>query len=57
MALQPTNVKTYGLLLGLAAATSVLVGYYFDPAHGGWVALQKPRDSAEESSAMRSRAT
>ena len=38
MALQPTNVKTYGLLLGLAAATSVLVGYYFDAAHGGWVA-------------------
>ncbi len=34
MALQPTNVKTYGLLLGLAAATSVLVGYYFDAAHG-----------------------
>ena len=38
MALQPANVKTYGLLLGLAAATSVLVGYYFDATHGGWVA-------------------
>ena len=38
MALQPANVKTYGLLLGLTAATSVLVGSYFDAAHGGWVA-------------------
>ena len=38
MALQPANVKTYGLLLGLAAATSVLVGYHFDAAHAGWVA-------------------
>jgi hypothetical protein len=38
MALQPANVKTYGLLLGLAAATSVVVGYYIDPVHAGWVA-------------------
>ncbi len=38
MALQPANVKTYGLLLGLTAATSVVVGYYFDAAHAGWVA-------------------
>jgi hypothetical protein len=38
MALQPTNVKTYGLLLGLTAATAVIVGSYVDPAHGGWVA-------------------
>ena len=38
MALQPANVKTYGLLLGLAAATSVLVGSYFDAADAGWVA-------------------
>lgn len=38
LALQPANIKTYGLLLGLAAATSVLVGYSFDAAYGGWVA-------------------
>jgi hypothetical protein len=37
-ALQPAAVKTYGLLLGLAAATSVLVGYYIDPSHTGLVA-------------------
>jgi hypothetical protein len=38
MALQPTHVRTYGLLLGLTASTSVIVGYFFDPAHAGWVA-------------------
>jgi hypothetical protein len=37
-ALQPSNVITYGLLLGLAAATSVVLGYYVDAAHAGWVA-------------------
>jgi hypothetical protein len=38
LALQPADANTYGLLLGLAAATSVVVGSYVDPAHAGWVA-------------------
>ena len=29
---------TYGVLLGLAAATAVIIGNSFDPAHAGWVA-------------------
>jgi uncharacterized membrane protein YccC len=29
---------TYAVLLGLAAATAVIIGYHFDPAHAGWVA-------------------
>jgi hypothetical protein len=38
LALQPANAQMYGLLLGLAAATSIIIGSYFDPAHVGWVA-------------------
>jgi hypothetical protein len=37
-ALQPANAMTYGVLLGLAAATAVIIGDAFDPAHAGWVA-------------------
>ena len=38
LALQPANAQMYGVLLGLAAATSVIIGYSFDAAHAGWVA-------------------
>jgi uncharacterized membrane protein YccC len=38
LALQPAHVKTYGVLLGLAAATAVIIGYDLDAAHAGWVA-------------------
>ena len=38
LALQPAHATTYGLLLGSAAATSLIIGYHFDAAHAGWVA-------------------
>jgi hypothetical protein len=38
IALQPAHVKTYGLLLGLTAATSILVGYYMHNPYAGWIA-------------------
>ena len=38
LAVQPAHVKTYGVLLGLAAATAVIIGYDLDAAHAGWVA-------------------
>ena len=38
LALQPANAQMYGVLLGLAAATAVIIGYSFDAAHAGWVA-------------------
>lgn len=30
--------KVYGILLGLAACTAAVVGYYFDPLYAGWTA-------------------
>jgi hypothetical protein len=37
-ALQPRHVKTYGVLLGLTAATSISVGRIFDIPYAGWIA-------------------
>lgn len=37
-ALQPAHVKTYGLLLGLTAATSILVGHLTNNPYAGWIA-------------------
>jgi hypothetical protein len=37
-ALQPAQPARYGLLLGAAAATAILVGHLVDPDHAGWVA-------------------
>jgi hypothetical protein len=38
IALQPKHVKSYGLLLGLTAATSLLVGHYMNSPYAGWIA-------------------
>jgi hypothetical protein len=37
-ALQPSNPHTYGVLLGLAAATAIVVGHAFDIPYAGWIA-------------------
>jgi hypothetical protein len=37
-AMRPKHVKTYGLLLGLTAATSIFVGHFFDVPYPGWIA-------------------
>jgi uncharacterized membrane protein YccC len=37
-AMRPRHVKTYGVLLGLTAATSIVVGHAFDIAYPGWIA-------------------
>jgi hypothetical protein len=37
-AMQPRHVPTYGVLLGLTAATSILVGHAFDIPYAGWIA-------------------
>jgi len=37
-AAQPRHVKTYGVLLGLTAATAILVGEVFDIPKPGWIA-------------------
>ena len=37
-AAQPRHVKTYGVLLGLTAATAILVGHVFDIPKPGWIA-------------------
>ena len=37
-AAQPRHVKTYGVLLGLTAATAILVGHAFDIPKPGWIA-------------------
>jgi hypothetical protein len=37
-AMRPTHVKTYGVLLGLTAATSIFVGHFFDIPYPGWIA-------------------
>lgn len=38
MAMRPRHVKTYGVLLGLTAATAIFVGHYFDIPYPGWIA-------------------
>jgi hypothetical protein len=38
LAMQPNHVKTYGVLLGLTAATSILIGHLFDLPYAGWIA-------------------
>jgi Fusaric acid resistance protein-like len=37
-AMRPKHVKTYGVLLGLTAATAIFVGHYFDIPYPGWIA-------------------
>jgi hypothetical protein len=37
-AMRPSHVKTYGVLLGLTAATAIFVGHYFDIPYPGWIA-------------------
>ena len=37
-AAQPPHAKTYGVLLGLTAATAILVGHTFDIPKPGWIA-------------------
>jgi uncharacterized membrane protein YccC len=37
-AMQPPHPRTYGVLLGLAAATAILVGAIFDIPYAGWIA-------------------
>ena len=37
-AMRPRHVKTYGVLLGLTAATSIFVGHFFDIPYPGWIA-------------------
>jgi hypothetical protein len=37
-AMRPSHVKTYGVLLGLTAATSIVVGHVFDIPYPGWIA-------------------
>jgi hypothetical protein len=37
-AMRPKHVKTYGVLLGLTAATSIFVGHFFDIPYPGWIA-------------------
>jgi hypothetical protein len=37
-AMRPKHVKTYGVLLGLTAATSIVVGHVFDIPYPGWIA-------------------
>lgn len=37
-AAQPSDAKTYGVILGLTAATSILVGHAFDIPKPGWIA-------------------
>jgi Fusaric acid resistance protein-like len=37
-AMRPRHVKTYGVLLGLAAATSIFVGHFFEIPYAGWIA-------------------
>ncbi len=38
LAMRPPHVKTYGVLLGLTAATAILVGDIFDIPYAGWIA-------------------
>jgi hypothetical protein len=38
VAMRPRHVKTYGVLLGLTAATSISVGHLFDIPYAGWIA-------------------
>jgi hypothetical protein len=37
-AMRPRHVKTYGVLLGLTAATAIFVGQAFDIPYPGWIA-------------------
>jgi hypothetical protein len=37
-AMRPKHVKTYGVLLGLTAATAIFVGHFFDIPYPGWIA-------------------
>ena len=37
-AMQPPHTKTYGVLLGLTAATAILAGAIFDIPYAGWIA-------------------
>jgi len=37
-ALQPSNPHVYGVLLGLAAATAIVIGHAFDIPYAGWIA-------------------
>ena len=37
-AMRPRHVKTYGVLLGLTAATAIFVGHFFDIPYPGWIA-------------------
>jgi Fusaric acid resistance protein-like len=37
-AMRPEHVKTYGVLLGLTAATSIFAGHFFDIPYPGWIA-------------------
>jgi hypothetical protein len=36
-AMRPRHVKTYGVLLGLTAATAIFVGHFFDIPYPGWI--------------------
>ncbi|HXJ63711.1 MAG TPA: FUSC family protein [Actinomycetota bacterium] len=38
MGLQPRHAKKYGLLLGLTAATAIIVGHQFHVPYPGWIA-------------------
>ena len=38
LAMRPPHVKTYGVLLGLTAATAILVGDIFGIPYAGWIA-------------------
>jgi hypothetical protein len=38
LAMQPRHAKTYGVLLGLTAATAIAVGHVFDIPYAGWIA-------------------
>ena len=38
LAMRPRHVKTYGVLLGLTAATSIAVGHLLDIPYPGWIA-------------------
>jgi hypothetical protein len=37
-AMRPKHVKTYGVLLGLTAATAIFVGHFFSIPYPGWIA-------------------
>jgi hypothetical protein len=37
-AMRPKHVKTYGVLLGLTAATAIFVGHFFAIPYPGWIA-------------------